>query len=300
MIPYKLLRQTTFSLISLLLFPAMLAAQSEWVDYGQERSSLSIEIIKPVAYIDSTFKGEWYAGVAPDYTTLSGAIFLTGRHAVGKNFVLVADISFARGDLDDEGYEAQSVQMVIGNPYIGAEYHLPETPLFFELGMRIPIVSEDNTLARVVGYLSDFDRVEAFVPKIIPVFVDMNFEKIFKSNILLRAGTGISLWFNSKEIGAYRDPAIAFKYILQTGYNHPRVNIILGLIGRQELSSEPRIGEKFHEMQYGTTITIPFGNFRPGINFRIPGNSQTKKRFDYVFGLNLTYVFKENNRNKVE
>jgi hypothetical protein len=201
---------------------------------------------------------------------------------------LVADISMVHAELVDD----DNPNTIIGNPYIGAEYYLPETPLFFELGMRIPVVPEGKALASVVGYESDFDRAEAFVPKIIPVFVDMNFKKTFNSNILLRAGTGISLWFNSKEIGAYRDPAVAFKYILQTGYNHPRVNIILGLTGRSELSSEPRVGEKIHILQYGTTITFPVGNFRPGINFRIPGNKYTARRIDYVFGLNLAYSFK--------
>ncbi len=79
----------------------MLSAQSEWVDIGKEKTHISIEIIKPVAAIDSIFKDKYYAQVAPDYTTLSGAIFLTGRYAIGKNFVLAADISIAHGELEE-------------------------------------------------------------------------------------------------------------------------------------------------------------------------------------------------------
>ena len=285
MILNKILRQTTFLLISLILLPAMLSAQSRWVDYGQDRNLLSVEIIKPLRNIKQIVHS---TDIEPDFTNLTGTIFLTGKYAVGNNFVLVADISIVHAELVDD----DNPNTIIGNPYIGAEYYLPETPLFFELGMRIPVVPDDKAVASVAGVLSDYDRAEAFIPKIIPVYGSMNYEKIFESNILLRAGTGITLWFNSKEFGAYRDPTVSFEYILQTGYNHPRVNIMLGLVGRKDLSSEPMRENELNILQYGTTITLPFGNFRPGFNFRIPANKRASERLDYVFGFNLAYSFK--------
>lgn len=295
MIPYKLLQQNVILLISLLLFPLMLSAQSQWLDYGQEGSSLSIEIIKPVQNVDSL------AGtVEPDFTTLSGSIFLTGRYAIGKNFVLAADISIASGKFDSEEFGPSGTQTIMGNPYIGAEYYLPETPLFFELGMRIPIVPSEKPHAYYNGIYSDLDRAEAFLPDIVPVYFAVNYETISESKILFRARTGVNLWFISKEWETYRDPMVLVDYTLQTGYYDPRVTIIVGLTGMIDLSSDPRFKEKDHILQYGATITVPFGNFRPGINFRIPGSKFTKSLIDYVFGLNLTYVFKENNRDKVE
>jgi len=292
---YNLSRQTVSLLISLLLFPVMLSAQSEWVDNGQERSFLSIEIIKPVRNIDTLFEG-----LRPDFTTFSGSVFLTGRYAIGKNFVLAADISIARVDYKGEEFDVYGKETILGNPYIGAEYYLPETPLFFELGMRIPIVPDNKGIASICGVYSDLDRAEAFLPHIVPVYGAVNYEKIFESKILLRARTGINLWFTSKEWETYRDPLVLVDYTLQTGYIHPRVTIIVGLTGRLDVSSDPRFEEKAHILQYGATLTVPFGNFRPGINFRIPGNKLTENLIDYVFGINLTYVFKKNNRDKVE
>lgn len=287
MILYKLLRQTAFLLISLLLVPIMLSAQSQWVDDGQERSFISIEIIKPVVDIDSL------AGtLEPDYTTLSGSIFLTGRYAIGKNFVLAADISIASGKLDSEEFEPSGTQTIMGNPYIGAEYYLPETPLFFELGMRIPIVQSGKPIAFFSGVYSDLDRAEAFIPKIVPVYLALNYEKISTSKILLRARTGVNLWFISKERETYRNPIVLVDYTLQTGYYDPRVTIIVGLTGRLDVYSDPRFKGKGHLLQYAATITVPFGNFRPGINFRIPGNKLTEDLIDYVVGLNLSYSFK--------
>lgn len=287
MILYKLLRQTAFLLISLLLVPIMLSAQSQWVDDGQERSFLSIEIIKPVVDIDSL------AGmVEPDFTTLSGSIFLTGRYAIGKNFVLAADISIASGKLDSEKFEPSGTQTIMGNPYIGAEYYLPETPLFFELGMRIPIVQSGKPIAFFSGVYSDLDRAEAFTSHIIPVYVAVNYETISESKILFRARTGVNLWFRSKEQETYRDQIVLVDYTLQTGYYDPRVTIIVGLTGRLDVNSDPRFKGKGHLLQYAATITVPFGNFRPGINFRIPGNKLTEDLIDYVVGLNLSYSFK--------
>jgi hypothetical protein len=111
---------------------------------------------------------------------------------------------------------------------------------------------------------------------------------------MFKARTGLNLWFNSKKIGSYRDPLVTVDYSLHTGYNHPKVNILVGLTGRLDASSDPasRYSGKAHILQFGTTITVPFGNFRPGINFRIPGNKLTEDLIDYVFGLNLSYSFK--------
>ena len=292
MILYKLSRQAAVLLISLLLFPAMLSAQSLWVDHGEEKTYISVEIIKPIAAVDSIYKDFWYTELQPEYTALSGAMIITGKYALGKNFVLAADLSVAHGELVGEKYEAIGSQTIFGNPYIGAEYYLPETPLFFEMGFRIPVVPDEKGVASISGIYSDFDRAGAFYPHIVPVYAAMNYEKITKSKILLRARTGVTLWFNSKEVGAYREPTVFLNYALQTGYYDPRVTIIAGLTGSFDANSNPKFPEKAHILEFGTTVTVPFGNFRPGINFRVPGNNITQEFIDYVFGLNLAYVFK--------
>jgi hypothetical protein len=134
---YKLFRQTVFFLTSILLFPSMVLAQSQWVDNGDADNYISIEIMKPVSAVDSM------SGIlSPNYTTLSGSIFLEGRYSIGKNIFLAADISIAHSEFDDENYASIGSHTVFGNPYIGAEYYLPETPLFFELGLRIPITPD--------------------------------------------------------------------------------------------------------------------------------------------------------------
>ena len=298
MILYKLSRQAAVLLISLLLFPAMLSAQSLWVDHGEEKTYISVEIIKPIAAVDSIYKDFWYTELQPEYTALSGAIIITGKYALGKNFVLAADLSIAHGELVGEKYDSIGSQTIFGNPYIGAEYHLPKTPLFFELGFRIPVVPDKKGVASISGIYSDFDRAGAFYPHIVPVSGAVNFEKITKWKLLLRARTGVTLWFNSKKVGAFRSPTLFVNYMLQTGYYHPRVTFIVGLAGVLDANSNPKYPEKVHILQYGATITVPFGNFRPGINFRIPGNKTSREFIDYAFGLNLTYVFNNPSQSK--
>lgn len=288
MILYKLFRQIVILLIGLLLFPTMLSAQSEWVDNGKEKTHISIEIIKPFVAKDTMFKQTDQSEAGSGLTTLSGVAFLSGKYAIGKNFALAADLSIAHQEWEDDDLGAQTI---LGNPYIGAEYYLTETPLFFELGFRIPIVQD----AVGSSILSDIDRSEAFIHDVFPVYVAMNYNTITKSNILFRARTGANLWFFTQEPEegvSRRNPHVSVDYTLQTGYDHPRLNIIVGATGRLGVSSNSQIQDKLHFLQYGATITVPFGNFRPGINFRIPGNSATEKIIDYVVGVNLAYSFK--------
>ena len=277
---------TMLVLIVCLLFTSELSAQSEWVDQGQRGNFFSVEIIKPVIAMDST-SGD----ACRSLTTFSGSIFLTGRYTVGKNFVLVADLPIARGELD-YGSDVSSSQTQLGNPYLGAEYYLAESPLFFELGLRLPITPDGKTISTITGIYSSLDRIEAFSSDIFPVSAAANYKTISKSKILLRARSGINLWFNSIEIGAHREPAVSVDYTLQTGYAGEALNIIVGLTGRIDASSHTELREKQHLLQYGAAITVPFGRFRPGLNFKIPGNRTTERLTDYVVGLNFGINFR--------
>lgn len=186
-------------------------------------------------------------------------------------------------DLNESGLK-------IGNPYIGAEYHLPRSPLMFELGLRIPVVSKDPVAGTVVGVRADIDRSEAFIRKIVPVYAAINFRTVTENNILIKARVGGNLWFNTKVLGFYNQPEFSADYTLQTGYMDKYVNVIVGLTGRYAVDSGPEYPDKYNFVQYGLLITVPYKNIRPGFNIRVPGED-ADNLFNYVFGLNFTYGF---------
>lgn len=262
-------------------------AQSQWLDYG-DGNSVSIEFCKPFLQRDSlgTF-------LTPGFSALSGALFITGRYNVTKNVTLVGEIPLVNGkfEYDDDDLNSQSESGIkFGNPYIGGEYALPKSPLFFELGLRIPVVQQDPIVGTLVGVRADIDRSEAFFKDIVPVYGAVNFKTVTESNILFKLRAGGNVWFNARKLGFDSPQVFSVDYTLQTGYVNKRVNILLGLTGRYDSDSGPQYPDKYTFLQYGLMITVPYKNFRPSFSVRVPGED-ADKFFNYVVAFNLTYGF---------
>ena len=272
---------------AILLCAEKSGAQSQWLDHGNG-NSISLEVYKPFIPQDSVFDE-----VTPAYKPFSVAFFLTGRYNLNKNFTLVAEIPFARGETDDTTALPEDNGAEIGNPYIGAEYRLPDSPLKFELGFRLPLTPKDHIHAALVGVRSDIDRLEAFVYDLVPVNMAVSFETVNESNILFKARLGGNLWFIENPDRTLIDNKTQFgvEYTLQTGYIHKHVNLIFGLSGRYHLESGPKVQDKPTVLQYGLLVTVPYKNIRPGISIKVPGNDRTGELFNYILGLNFTYTF---------
>lgn len=279
------MRTVCLSFILSALVPILSNAQTTWIEEGKG-SSISIEAYRPSIPRDSFFNE-----ILPSYTPLTGSIFLTGKYSLNKNFTLVADIPFAGGNYDDTAYAGEG-QFIIGNPYIGAEYYLSDSPLMFELGLRIPVVGEDNVTSRLAGTYSDLDRGEAFGHTIVPVIAAVNYETINESNILLRGRAGVNLWFNSHAAGLETQPLLSVDYSLQAGYLHRYVHVIATLSARYGTDTGPRYPIKETELQYGLSLNFPLKKISPGIVLKVPGNPFTGGFINYVVGLNCTYLFK--------
>lgn len=263
--------------------------QSQWLDPGRG-NSISMEIYKPIAPQDSVV-----GSLFPTFSGGSGALFLTGRYNVSNEFTLVCELAMANGKLDYEDKTQESPDesgFKFGNPYIGAEYHLPNSPLTFELGLRIPVTPKDPTTATLVGARADINRFEAFVKDIVPVVVAVDYNTVSESDILLKARAGGSFWFNTDtDAGFDSDPEVSVDYTLQTGYISKYVHAVIGLTGRYDVSSGPKYPEKYNYIQYGLVLTFPYKSIRPGLSFKVPG-SDAEDLFNYVIGLNFTYDFK--------
>lgn len=272
-----------------LLSPLKTEAQSQWLDYGTG-NSLSLEIYKPFIPRDSVFDE-----VTPSYKPFSVAMFLTGRYNLNENITLVADIPFARGEIDDTTALPDDNGSEIGNPYLGAEYKLKDSPLRFELGFRIPLTPKDRIYAALTGIRSDLDRIEAFIYNLVPVTMAINFETLSETSILFKARLAGNLWFIEDPERTLVDEKTQFGvgYTVQTGYIHKHVNVIFGLSGRYHLESGPRLQNKPTALQYGLMVTVPYKNIRPGLSIKVPGNDRTGKLFNYILGFNFTYIFEK-------
>ena len=276
-----------FSVLNLSYYYEDVNGQSQWLDYG-EGNSVSIEFCKPFIQRDSIG-----TLLTPGFSALSGALFITGRYNVHKNITLVGELPLVNGkfEYDDDDLNNKSENGVkFGNPYIGAEYSLPKSPLLFELGLRIPLVQQDPIVGTLVGVRADIDRSEAFFKDIVPVYGAVNFETVTESNILFKLRAGGNVWFNARKFGFDSPQVFSVDYTLQTGYMDKRVNVILGLTGRYDSDSGPQYPDKYTFLQYGIMITVPYKNLRPSFSVRVPGED-ADQFFNYVVAFNLTYGF---------
>ena len=269
-----------------LCYSSNISAQSVW--YGREKvNSIALELNKP-------FTPEINAGrhVIPGLSPGSGSIFLYGRYSLknNKNITFVADIPVSHGYLDDST-NLNGSEWAFGNPYIGAEFDIPQSPVYFQLGLRLPFAPYDQGLAEFAGAVSDPDRSEAFLAHVFPIYGAVNYETVSDNKILFTARAGLDLWFNNDSLRIQSDPSVRFDYAVQTGYMDKNLNVILSAVGRKDLSSNAEVKDKINIIQYGLSILVPYKKIRPALSFRFPGNKTTDNVFNFTVGLNFGYVF---------
>ena len=183
-------------------------AQSIW--YGREKvHSINFEINKP--FTPSINVG---SHVIPGLNPWSGSFFLSGRYSLkkNKNITFVADIPVSHGYLDDTT-NLNGSEWAFGNPYIGAEFDIPQSPVYFQVGLRLPFAPYDQGVAELAGAVSDFDRSEAFLAHIFPVYGAVNYERVSDNKILFTARAGLNLWFNNDTLSVQSNPSVWFRCV---------------------------------------------------------------------------------------
>jgi hypothetical protein len=268
------------------ILPTLIYSQTIW--YGREtKNNVSVEINKPVTPSESILRF-----VIPGFDALSGSVFLSGRYSLkkNKNITFIADFPIAHGNIDDTIITNGS-ETIIGNPYIGTEFDIPSTPIYFQLGLRIPLVPDDNAVAKIAGIYSDFDRSEAFMHDIFPIYGAVNFNTVSENKILFAARGGVNVLFNSDTINFESDPSLIVDYNFQTGYIDKQIEVILSAVGRYDVSSGTLYPEKRSLIQYGLSVIVPVNNIRPAISLRVPGNDRSGDVINYVIGLDFMYLF---------
>jgi hypothetical protein len=250
--------------------PAPLRAQSIWLDRSHDKT-LGLEVLRP------NFKSE-------GNNEVSGlALFLSLRAPLSQQLSFVSELPFVHSN-----YASRSIflrggsESTIGNPYLGVEIGRKDSPFFGEFGVRLPITSDDKFGTALVGFLTDFDRFEAFIPNTLPITGMLNYHHREASGFALRFRGGPSLLIYTE--GGLGDSADLFAgYSAQAGYESERFSLLGGLTGRANLTEED--AGSVHQLGFNASLGL--GNVRPGIHFRIPLDDELKESMDFVLGFNL-------------
>lgn len=255
------------------LVPASLSAQSIWLDRSADKT-VGLEVLIP------NFKDE--DGVS------GWAAFLSLRAPLSNQLHFVGEMPFAHGSFESRSIFIDSgSQNSIGNPYFGIEIGRQGSPVFGEIGARVPLASEDKFGATLVGLVTDFDRLEAFAPKMLPLTAMLNYHHKEASGFAIRLRGGPSFLINTDKDEFEDGSELFIGYSAQAGYESEQVSILGGVTGRANMTEENADFGERSVHQLGFNASVGLGNVRPGIHFRLPLDDDLKDSMDFVMGFNL-------------
>lgn len=241
------------------------SAQSLWIPRDRDHAVM-LEFLRPSI---ESFDGD----------ALSGAAFLSARISVSPLAAVVAQVPFAREDgreryfdydyyyyLYYPWYYLQSPSSTIGNVYIGVESRPQATPIFWELGFRLPLTSEKETGAQVIGSYADLARADAFLPRNVGVQAAFNVGEVVSSGMEYRLRLSPVLEIPTEN----RDETNAFVlHSWQIGYHGSIVRFGTAFSGRTRLNNGGNLGTRSMN-QLEVHADFLSGSVHPGLDLHVP------------------------------
>lgn len=271
------------SAVFLLVLAGPASAQSIWIDRGVDRA-IWLEVLKPNFSEEFLTNGGFFSPPLKS-TFATSAVFLSTRWRVSGPLLLRAEIPFVNvGFKGQPQFFGGTSENQFGNPFVGIELGRPDASSSGEIGVRIPIVDDEHPFSAQMASYIDFDRFEAFLPNVWTFTAMANVQFTGKTGLLLRLRAGPA-FFLPTESGP--DPELFGDYSVQAGYQANRATVLGGLSGRGWLT-ESDLSNRFID-QLGFAASYTFGNFIPGVHFRVPLDDNLSNYVDFIFGINVGY-----------
>jgi hypothetical protein len=255
-----------------------LPAQQYWPDRG-DGTVVRADFLKPF------FKEE-------GFQFLSGVVFFSGSGSIGKSLRIEADVPLARAGVSIAGLPSQS-SLRLGNPYIGLRIHRAGLPLAGYFGARLPLASDPTSfvggLTMDVGSLSDFDRFEAFLPKVFTVRTGVELRSVSPEGALLGAKLGPTLLV-ATEGGAGDDAELFADYGVQAGYEGAAFRATMGFTGRLLATEEGGSFADRTEHFITGMVELRRGQVRPSVLIRMPLDKEVREITSVTIGFGLAIV----------
>ena len=264
--------RTGAALVLCALFVLSAASQPTQVLPGRE-AGLALEVLRPRFESDDIALG-------------SVAVFLSGRYPISRQADLVAELPVSRFEADFGGEDES--EAALGNPYIGLEVGPREAATYVEAGVRLPLVSNENS-GIITGLLSDIDRLEAFLPDAVAASGAVNYAyEPDGSGLRVRLRAGPDVWiFTEDEFDENDALELFLRYGAHAWYDAGRVRLGGALSGRL-IATEDDLSLADRTLHQAIlSVTADVGGIRPGFHLRIPFDYGEDEGPDYVLGLSL-------------
>jgi hypothetical protein len=263
----------TFALALLLAAPA--SAQSIWLD-REHRPSALVEIEFP------TFDGA-------DSNFPTWTWFAATRLPLGRTTSFVGELPYAHGSFGSGLSEVS--EATVGNPYLGIECAAHPTGPRFELGARLPLASDDKLIPFVVGYYTDVERQQAFVPDQVPVRLGIHYHHAPEGGARVAWDLRLvpAVWIKTKD-GFLSDSEVFLGYGGLVRYEGEQVRVGGGLTGRWNVTNDGADFGEASNHQLDLAADFLSGSVRPGIQIKLPLDSELTNTLDSVFGVSVTIL----------
>ena len=175
----------------------------------------------------------------------------------------------------------------LGKPYVGVEIAEPGASTFFEVGLRVPLASEEGE-GLETGFLADHNRVEAFVPDWVSILLVPNYVYDSPSGFSVRLRLGPSLLVVTEK-EEFSDRVELFGlYGAQLRYQARQVRVGAGFTGRLIVTEEEAHFEERSVHHVGGALIGDLGTVRPGLHLKVPVDEELGDGLDYVVGVSLS------------
>ena len=200
----------------------------------------------------------------------TGALFLDVRHAFASGTAIVAEVALSRfrGTFDTGGFfPFYRTETEFGNPYVGVEIGGDDTPVFGEVGVRLPVGSENQPGTLLTGIASDVTRWDAFVDDYVTVRGCFNLREKTDAGITARLRFGPVLFVPTE---SNLDTEAFGVFAWQIGYEGRALRAGSALSGIIHFSDPS--GNLGSRARTQVELHADFGSWRirPGLELKLP------------------------------
>ena len=239
------------------------------------------------SYVNMEFVGSSGEGEGSEFPTF--ATFFSGKFRLTDQIHIVSEIPvfhlnvqecflcITYRDLDAIPKSGIS----FGNPYLGFQIGQLKSNIFMEVGYRPSILKDKYGHSNFIGKDLDLSRRTSWGSDISHLHARLNYLMKIGKNGKLRFGIGPSIYTKFGNTG------ISIDYGLLFVHNKNHFGYMVGING--ETNS---VGFEYSQLGHlGASVWKAFGNWQPGMQFRIPFllNNNAVTDANYVFGVNVRY-----------
>ncbi len=250
---------------------------------AQSRSASHPSGASLVGDVKTTATLEW---MRPALTESDGTKFLTSAVLIGGQVEVTPNLAIAARlpitHLGLTGTNAES-STDIGNVYLGGRYAPSVSNLQVEIGAYIPVGGADAFDSGIVGYLSDFDRLEAYLPETFSLLGRAAYVYRHDSGFRLEGIAGPSVLIYTGELEE-DGTDLHMHYGTRGWYDAGKVSVGAGLSGAANLTvSDADLGERTVH-QGALYVAGNTGSVRPHAYIRLPLDDSLSEVVDFIFG----------------